>query len=178
MHIKYKGGAYFYLPSPLSSSSTRAAATFTLPFVAAAGLSKQIGALVLEGDVLYSGWSSMSSYRVSSDNGSTNTFYYKGWRNTPSIAFGANYRLNKYFEIRGGYMFDKSPIPRKTLGPELPDSKRHIYTLGATCRKNSFKASIGYQTTLFNNERSYLPAINGTYRNFAHVGFMSFEYNQ
>jgi long-chain fatty acid transport protein len=176
--IKYRGKAYFYLPSPLSSSSTKAAATFTLPFVAVAGVSKQIGALTLEGDVLYTGWSSMSSYRVSSENGSANAFYYKDWRNTPSIAFGANYRLNEHFEIRGGYMFDKSPVPAKTLGPELPDSTRHIYTLGATCRKNSFKASIGYQTTFFNKVRSYLPGLNGTYRNFAHVGFISFEYNQ
>lgn len=176
--IKYRGRAYFYLPSPLSSSSTRAAATFTLPFVAAAGMSKQIGPLTLEGDVLYTGWSSMSSYRVSSENGSANAFYYKDWRNTPSIAIGANYRLNKHFEIRGGYMFDKSPVPAKTLGPELPDSTRHIYTLGATCRKNSFNINIGYQTTFFNNVRSYLPTMNGTYRNFAHVGFISFEYNQ
>lgn len=176
--IKYDGRAYFYLPSPLVSTSTGASSTFVLPFVAVFGISKQIGPLILEGDVLYTGWSSMSSYRVISDNGSANAFFYKNWFNTPSIALGANYQLNKSLEIRGGYMFDKSPVPGKTLGPELPDSTRHICTIGSTYHKNSFKASIGYQATFFKDVTSYLPAMNGTYNSFAHLGFISFEYNR
>ncbi len=176
--IKYKGRAYFYMPFPLSSSSTNATTTFSLPFIAVAGLSKKIGSLILEGDLLYTGWSSMSSYRISSGNSSANTLCYKDWKNTPSIALGATYQLNKYLEIQGGYMFDKSPVPAKTLGPELPDSTRHIYTLGATCRKNSFKVSFGYQSTFFDKTRSRLPTMSGTYRSFAHVGFINFEYNK
>ncbi len=173
--IKYIGKAYFY--NVTTSSSTAASATFVLPFVAVGGISKQTGPLTLEGDILYTGWSSMSNYRIASENGSANSFYYKNWCNTPSIAFGANYRLNKFFEIRCGYMYDKSPVPRKTLNPDLPDSTRHIYTGGATFQKGSFKAGIGYQATFFKDVTSYLPAIHGTYKNFAHLGFLSLEYN-
>ena len=174
--IKYDGRAYFYNPQPLASSSTRASSTFCLPFLAVFGIAKQAGPLTLEADLLYTGWSSMSNYRIVSENGSANAFYYKNWYNTPSIALGINYRLNNHTEIRSGYMFDKSPVPRKTLAPDLPDSTRHIYTAGATFSMNSFKASIGYQATFFRNVISYLPALNGKYNSFAHVGFISFEY--
>jgi long-chain fatty acid transport protein len=149
-----------------------------LPFLAVAGIAKRIGSLTLEGDVLYTGWSSMSSYRVTSDNGSANSFFYKNWFNTPSIALGANYQWNKFLEVRAGYMYDKSPVPRATLSPELPDSTRHIYTAGLSFHKDGLKFHLGYQATLFNDVRSYNPALGGTYSSLAHLGFVGLSYNQ
>jgi long-chain fatty acid transport protein len=176
--IRYDGRANLSLPAPLSPSSTGASAALTLPFLAAVGIAKQMGGVTLEGDILYTGWSSMSSYRVTSDNGSANTFFYKNWFNTPSISFGANYRLNKLLEMRAGYMFDKSPVPRATLSPELPDSTRHICTAGFSLHKEGLKLHVGYQATFFNDVRSYSPALGGTYSSIAHLGFIGLSYNQ
>ncbi len=176
--IRYDGRASFSLPPPLAPSSTGASAVLTLPFLAAFGIAKQMGGLTLEGDLLYTGWSSMSSYRVTSDNGSADTFFYKNWFNTPSISFGANYRLNKFLEVRAGYMYDKSPVPRTTMSPELPDSTRHIYTGGLTFHKDRLKLHLGYQATLFKDVRSYNPALGGTYNSVAHLGFIGLSYNQ
>ena len=176
--IKYDGRASFSLPAPLASSSTGASATLTLPFLAVAGIAKQIGNLTLEGDVLYTGWSSMSSYRVTSDDGSANSFFYKNWFNTPSIALGANYQWNKFLEVRAGYMYDRSPVPRTTLSPELPDSTRHIYTAGLSFHKDRLKFHLGYQATVFNDVRSYNAALGGTYNSIAHLAFLGLSYNQ
>jgi long-chain fatty acid transport protein len=152
--IKYSGKAYFYMPPPLATSSTGASTKITLPFIAVFGISKNIGALTLEGDILYTGWSSLGSFRISSDNGMANAFYYKAWSNTPSIAIGANYRWNKSLAVRGGYMYDKSPVPKKTLGPELPDNTRNIFTFGTTYHKNKCSIHIGYQATFFQKATS------------------------
>lgn len=176
--IRFNGKAFFSLPPPLASTGAGASTTFTLPFIAVAGLAKKIGALTLEGDILYTGWSSMSSYRITFDNGTADAFVYKNWFNTPSIALGANYTVNKYFDIRGGYMYDKSPVPGKTLGPELPDSTRNIFTIGSTFQKEAFKVNLGYQATFFNDRNSYIQGLNGKYTNFAHVFLLNFEYNQ
>jgi long-chain fatty acid transport protein len=176
--IRYDGRANFSLPPPLASSSTGASAALTLPFLAVAGIAKRIGGLTLEGDVLYTGWSSMSNYRVTSDNGSANSFFYKNWFNTPSIALGANYQWNNFLEVRAGYMYDKSPVPKATLSPELPDSTRHIYTAGFSLHKDGLKVHLGYQATVFNDVKSYLPAFGGTYRSLVHLGFIGLSYNR
>ncbi len=174
--IRFNGKAYLSLPPPLASSETSASTSFALPFIAVAGLSKKFDALALEADLLYTGWSSMSNYRITYNNGSGDTFVYKNWRNTPSIALGANYRINDFFEIRGGYMYDKSPVPGKTLGPELADSTRNIFTIGSTFQKEAFKVNVGYQATFFEDRYSYIKGLYGKYSNFAHVFLLGLEY--
>ena len=120
----------------------------------------------------------MSSYRITSNNGTADSFVYKNWRNTPSIALGINFNVNKYLDIRGGYMYDKSPVPGKTLGPELPDSARNIFTIGGTLRRDAFKINFGYQATFFEDRYSYIQGLHGKYTNFAHLFLVGLEYSQ
>jgi len=178
--IRYEGKASLYMPPPLVSSVTRASTKITLPSLAVLGLAKDIGPLTLEGDILYTGWSSLRGYRVTSDDRTANAYYSKKWRNSPSFAFGFNYRWTKFFEIRGGYMHDKSPVPAQTLGPELPDATRNIFTLGTTMGHGHFKVDLGYQATFFEKADSTRSAVlpRGTYRNFAHLIFVSLMYNR
>lgn len=178
VRIKYRGRAKFYLPPPLVSTSTGASTTLTLPFICAAGIAKKHGQFIFEADILYTGWSSMSNYQISSDNGMADGFFYKNWRNSPSIALGVNYFSGKNMEIRGGYMFDKTPIPKKTLGPELPDSTRHIFTSGITYKKGDYRFSIGYQATFFNDTKSYMAGMAGKYTGFAHLIMFGMEFGE
>ncbi|MCX8110428.1 MAG: outer membrane protein transport protein [Syntrophorhabdaceae bacterium] len=176
--IKYRGRANLYLPAPLAPVSTGAWTTLTLPFMFVTGISKKIGNLVFEADILYTGWSSMSNYEISSDNGMADGFFYKNWRNSPSIALGISYSTEKTIEFMGGYMFDKTPIPKKTLGPELPDSTRHIFTSGITYKKGDYRLNIGYQATFFNDTRSYMKGMEGKYTGFAHLLMIGMEFGK
>lgn len=178
--IRYKGKASLYMPPPLVSSATRASTRITLPFLAVFGLAKDVGPLTLEGDILYTGWSSLRGYSVASDDKTADAYYSKKWRNVPSFAFGFNYRWTKSFEIRGGYMHDRSPVPAQTLGPELPDATRNIFTLGTTIGNGPFKVDLGYQATFFEKADSTRSAAlpRGTYGNFAHLIFVSLIYNR
>ena len=157
-----------------------ASTEITFPFVAVAGVSKNIGPLTIEGDILYTGWSSLNSYKVKFDNGMPEQFYYKDWFNTPSIAIGANYQWKRSIEIRAGYMYDKSPVPKKTLGPELPDNTRNIFTLGTTYKKDQFKIDLGYQATFFKRVSSSrsITGLRGTYSNFAHLILLGLTYSR
>ncbi len=176
--IRFDGKAKLYLPSPLPSSSTGASTRIKLPFVAAAGIAKTMGNLTVEADILYTGWSSLSNYRVTSDNGQANQFVFKNWCNTPSIAVGANYRMNQSLELRGGYMFDKSPVPRGTMSPELPDSTRHIVSFGASYVSKKLTIDCGYQATFFTKADSSttISGPRGTYNNFAHLILFNVTY--
>lgn len=178
--IRYDGKASLYMPPPLVSSATRASTKITLPFLAAFGIAKDIGPLTIEGDILYTGWSSLRGYRVTSDDRKTDAYYCKNWRNVPSIALGFNYRWTRSFEIRGGYMYDKSPVPAQTLGPDLPDATRNIFTIGTTIGSDHFKVDLGYQATFFEKAGSTRSTVlpRGTYGNFAHLIFASFVYNR
>ncbi len=178
--IRYNGKASLNMPPPLASSATKASTKISLPFLAVFGIAKEMGALTLEGDILYTGWSSLRGYRVTSDNRTADAYYSKDWIDVPSIALGFNYRWTQYFEIRGGYMYDKSPVPAKTLGPELPDATRNIFTLGTAVGGDHFKVDLGYQATFFAKADSTRSIVGprGTYGNFAHLIFASFTYNR
>jgi len=175
--IIYRGKAKLSLPPFFPSSVTHARSSFTFPFLGIFGIAKKIGSLILECDLLYTGWSSMSHYNITSEDGSVNAHIRKGWLNTPSLALGMNYMLRERVEIRCGYMFDKSPVPKRTMGPELPDSTRHIFTAGGGIRIGFWTIDGGYQITSFENGISNLPEFRGSYKSFAHVGFISLRYN-
>jgi len=178
VNIKYRGKAKFYLPAPLTSNQTGATTKLTLPFLFVTGIAKKMNNFVVESDILFTGWSSMNSYRIKSDNGIADGFYYKDWHNTISWALGVNYKVNNIVEISTGYMFDRTPIPKRTLGPELPDSTRHIFTGGCSFKKSHFRFNMGYQATFFNNTRSHMKNMNGKYTGFAHLIMFGMEYDK
>ncbi|HPP05931.1 MAG TPA: outer membrane protein transport protein [Syntrophorhabdaceae bacterium] len=178
VNIKYNGKAKFYLPPPFISNQTNASTRLTLPFLCVAGIAKKINRFTIEADLLFTGWSSMNSYRIRSDNGMADGFFYKDWHNTFTLALGASYKANKKMEITTGYMLDKTPIPKKTLGPELPDSTRHILTGGYSYTFfDNWRFNLGYQATFFENTRSNLKGFLGRYKGFAQLFMVGFEYN-
>lgn len=144
-----------------------------MPFIFATGIAKKSGQFVFEADILYAGWSSMSRYRVSSDMVWQMGFFKKPVQFT-QVALGMNYLWGNNMEVRG-YMFDRTPIPKKTLSPDLPDSTRHILTAGISYKKSDYKLNIGYQATFFNNTRSYIAGIDGKYTGFAHALMLGIE---
>lgn len=175
----YEGTARHYAPAPIGFH-THGSTRLTMPSILVFGIAKQYKELTIEGDLLYTGWSSFDYYKVKFKNGMAQQFYRKDWVNTPSIALGANYRLSKPLEVRAGYMYDKSPVPKRTVGPDLPNSTCHILMGGITYGIDHIKIDTAYQAAFFkkiNSSRS-ITGLKGTYSNFAHVitAGMSYTY--
>jgi len=53
----------------------------------------------------------------------------KNWKDTNTFRLGATYQLDK-LTLMCGFAIDKTPIPDKTIGFELPDSDAKIYSAG------------------------------------------------
>ncbi len=54
----------------------------------------------------------------------------KNWDNTTVIRLGTSYRMNELTMLRGGFLYDKSPVPDETIDAQLPDNDRLGFSLG------------------------------------------------
>jgi len=188
VRIKYRGNANFYtvndsllkaLIPPLRN--TKVSATITLPWMATAGLAKKMGALTLEADVVYIGWSSIDNYTARFSDGRPSVTYLKDWYDAFSFALGANYRWSKCLETQVGYMFDMSPVPQRTLTPDLPDADKHILTGGIGYARGPIKANLAYQATFFQNVSSVgniVGAPAGKYDQFIHMVLLTLSFTR
>ena len=90
-----------------------------------AGLAKKCGALTVETDVTYTGWSTIDRYTASfSDGRPPPVIYLKDWNDAFSFAIGANSKWYTLFETQLGYMYDMSPVPERTMTPNTPEANK------------------------------------------------------
>ncbi len=169
VRIRYDGEAVISQDFPFPSFRARCYTYFNLPFLISSGLSKKTERTTYEFDLLYTGWSSMNTYRIRSEDPLFSRSYHKGWSNTISLSAGINRKLKEGLELRIGYMYDITPVPLSTRGPELPDSTRNIVTLGGSYSRGGLDLGFSYQATYFKKAKSSLPGLLGHYRNFAHL---------
>jgi long-chain fatty acid transport protein len=54
----------------------------------------------------------------------------KDWEDTNTFRIGVTYEMNDRLTLMGGYAYDETPVPAKTLSYELPDSDAHIFSGG------------------------------------------------
>lgn len=77
-------------------------------------------------------WSSYENLAITfKDNPTLSSSERKDWDNTFQLRLGAEYEvLKNNLPIRLGFIYDKSPAPDDTVGPELPDTDRYWFALG------------------------------------------------
>ena len=102
------------------------------------------------------------------------------FRDSFHIAVG----LEKYvggFAIRGGYLYDRSPVVEKSVGPLFPDANRHSATVGMSLRTSNSEFTLFYEAMQFVNRHTNaagnaVQGTNGEYRNFAHLAGASLRF--
>jgi len=60
----------------------------------------------------------------------------KDWVDTNTFKFGVTYEMNEKLTLMGGYSYDETPVPTKTLSYELPDSDAHVFSGGFKYKQN------------------------------------------
>jgi long-chain fatty acid transport protein len=122
-----------------------ATATLTLPASTSFGLAYKFRAFTLEGDAQWTEWSSYKNLRVDLANG-TFSQSAKDWHNTWTLRLGGQYSLNKYLDLRAGFVWDETPIPRRTLDPLVPSGNRKMYCggMGINLGKLTFDLAYSY----------------------------------
>jgi long-chain fatty acid transport protein len=120
----------------------------SLPATAALGIAYTAGRLTVEADADWTFWHSYDSLKIERPTvlatvytgianppttqaavlGTTNSN--KAWKDVCAIRVGAEYRVTDPLALRAGFVYDPSPVPANTMGPELPDADRLNYMVG------------------------------------------------
>ncbi len=197
VELKIKGNANFEATSPAgfsilglttgaTSNYSRARAvsgvssTIVLPDSLVLGVAWQpTEKITLEFDAERTGWSSMKKLEFQFDGPQFANFNNKpkplNWEDAWCYKVGGQYALTKNIDLRAGYMYDTNPIPDSTIGPVLPDSDRHSFSIGQGFHNEHFSLDLAYMWTHFvdrtvsNQNMAELTGANGTYKSDVHL---------
>jgi len=117
-----------------SSFDTKATATLSLPATAALGVSYTLDRLTLNADADWTFWHSYRTLPIDIQNNNPilpDSNGAKQWKDVCALRLGAEYRVTDPLALRAGFVYDPTPVPESTLGPELPDATRLNYMVGA-----------------------------------------------
>jgi long-chain fatty acid transport protein len=87
------------------------------------------------------------------------------WRDVWAFHLGTQYQYNPTWVFRGGYIFDQTPVPERTLGPMVPDADGHLFSLGIGYTKNNFTIDLASMVLLIQDRhtRRNIDGLNGKY---------------
>jgi len=121
--------------NPSATFRTKATTTISMPATFAFGAAYTMGKLTMEADADWTFWSSYNSLPIDmKDNRGAllpDTNAAKNWQDVCAVRVGAEYRVTDPFALRAGFVYDPTPVPAATMGPELPDATRLNYMVGA-----------------------------------------------
>ena len=116
---------------------------FTLPATLRLGLAWQGGPWTIEAGAQWTEWSSYKTLQANFDNGTSLTSP-KNWHNAWLWRIGAQYRVNKYLDLRAGFLYDETPIPSDTLDPLVPSGDRKGYCGGIGIHFDGLTFDVAY----------------------------------
>jgi long-chain fatty acid transport protein len=135
-------------------------------------------------DVEWVEWSNVKSLNLDIENNSVlfpSTEIPADWKDTMTVGFGFDYRLDHNSYIRGGFWFLENPIPSKTQQPYLPESDQKAYTIAYGFDRGPHRVEVSYGYVDY-DERSVSdnlnPAFNGDYDKEAQIIALSWRYRQ
>ena len=146
---------YQSVPTYLQAKFQNAAASAKVPEPSTFSLSaaKDIGPWTALADVTYTGWSVFQNLTVIS-GGAVTTATAEKFKDTVSVAVGADYRLNDQLTLRGGVAWDPTPVQNSYRTPRIADNDRFWLSIGATWRPTPNWAISGAYSHLFANNDS------------------------
>ena len=115
-------------------SSTKGSATVKMPATFALGAAYTVGRLTMEVDADWTLWHSFSNLPITIQNPVPtlpSTDNPKHWEDVVALRLGVEYRVTDPLSLRAGFVYDPTPVPADTMGPELPDSIKLDYMVGA-----------------------------------------------
>ena len=135
--------------------------SITLPAKLRTGLAWKQYPWTVEIGAEWTEWSSYQTLRADFANG---TFLesQKNWHNVWMYRIGAQYSVNKYLDLRAGFLFDESPVPRTTLDPLVPSGDRSVLCLGVGTHFGRFTIDVGYNHVWDQSRRWDNPSGNVT----------------
>jgi long-chain fatty acid transport protein len=138
------------LNTPVGNEDDSATANFQFPqFVKGGYAFRPIPQLKLEADFEWINWDTLNSVVLHSPgapfDGKTIPF---NWQDSYYLEYGVQYEINEHWTVRGGYIYSANTVPNSTLGPALPDSNRHVFSIGGGYSTKRLSVDLVYQYSL------------------------------
>jgi long-chain fatty acid transport protein len=166
--MSYKGHAT--VPLPPFTANTSATADFHFPQTLSLGYSfRPNDKWNFEADADWSDWSNLQVLTVSPLPESLPFHWDSSWM----FDFGATRYLGGGWRVSGGYMYSMNTVPTGNFNALIPDSDRHIFSLGVGKKYKHFSWDAAYQLA-WGPSRSISgdtlsPALNGSYEFLSHA---------
>ncbi len=120
--------------------------------------------LLLEVDATYTGWQTFHDISLVFDDPANDQTELKLWHHAWTLHLGGEYEVNEAWHLRAGVIYDQTPSPQDTLGPDLPDSTRVNLSAGIGYRfLGAWSVDLAYMNVIFLQTSSSLPYLPGDY---------------
>ena len=171
-NLEFDGHAHYHLPPVLEAlyPDTDISPRIELPPTVAADISVRVGEKwTFVTGVLWTGWSVYDKlapkFRDSLLVPPSMRSELQDWSDVFAFNFGVQYQLNPTWALRGGYIFDQSPVPERTLGPMVPDADANLFSLGVGYTRNNFTIDLATMVLVLDDRhtRRNLDGLNGKY---------------
>lgn len=165
----------------LPTGSPKVTTAITFPAILDGGAAYHWDNWTLAADVVWFQWSTFDQLAIAfaPDSGLADQTIPENYKSTWQFRVGLERRLTDHWTVRGGYHYDKTPVPVESVTPLLPDQNRHGIAAGGTYTTGRFHVDAGAwylflaprSTEGLNKDR-----YNGTYDNSAFTVGVSFGY--
>lgn len=167
-------------PGSIPDSAIRTAVTLP-PSVRTGLLIRPTSRWNMEVDATWTGWSTIDRLEIQFADGRSPEVTTFGWRDAMTYSVGTEFSVTPSVRVRGGVLYDSSPIPDAYATPLIPDADRRGASVGVGVLSKHWTIDAGYQFLLFermkeNEVGSPNPRANGRYRSHAHVLGVSVGY--
>ncbi|HEX8823432.1 MAG TPA: outer membrane protein transport protein [Archangium sp.] len=184
VNMELAGDARFEnIPPPLAAApqlqNGPITADLTLPASVGLGLAVMpLKKLMVTLEANWVQWSSLQQILFEFENPQRNQPSVKDWHSRVNVRLGGEYGVTEALAVRAGFVYDPTPSPEETLAPDLPDADRLKVSVGAGYTTSSFRADLGYQFVMLQDQRSTFQPLPGTYSGSAHVLGLTLGYSR
>lgn len=143
----------------------------------------------VEVDATWTGWSTIQQLEIQFANGLPPDVTTFGWHDAMAYSLGIEHRWSPGIRLRGGYLYDFTPIPDDKANPLIPDADRQGVSVSVGAATDRWTLDVAYQFLFFRRVKendvgdrfsSTAPPVdaraNGLYRSNAHVIGVSVGY--
>ncbi len=104
----------------------------------------------------------------------------QSWDNTFTVAVGGDWQFSEGWVARAGYAFIETPIPDETIAPILPDTNRHVLSLGLGYTVKGHTLDLAYAFSIYedrNNTGNPNAAYPGSYDIDSNLVGLTYSYS-
>ena len=126
-----------------------------------------------EVDVDWTDWDRLNTVIV--NKGSGNAALPFNWQSSLFYEFGATYKFDGGYSASAGYIYSESSVPNASFNPIVPDSNRHIFSVGLGKQWKQWDVDVAYQFA-HGVSRTVTGTAAGTYQFDSHAISISAGY--